>query len=144
MKRHLLLFAVLLFWMPMAVAAQQCICTAGCDIASDPFPPGPNQPTACTLTRNGVIVGSFPVVLSSTIPLSNAASCMPASATYVPGPVGSVACLMTLPPLVPGTYTLTASAGNAAGVSPASAPFVFDSVAALPTIPIAPANLRRK
>ena len=121
---------------------QSCVCTAGCKIASDPFPAGTGSPTSCTVYKGGVLIGTGATVASSTIPLTNATTCLPPSSVYVAGPVGSVACLVTIPAQPAGSVTLTATATSAAGESVQSAPFVFVSVAALPTVPTAPTGIR--
>jgi hypothetical protein len=128
---------------PAFAQAANCLCTTGCRIASDPYPTGTAQPTTCTVYKAGVNIGSGAVVASSTIPLSNAANCQPASAAYVPGPAGNVSCLVSIPAQAAGTtVTLTMTATSAAGESAQSSPFSFVSVAALATIPSAPANPR--
>ena len=142
-KLALFLFLSLFAITAASAQNQQCLCTITCNIVSDAIPPGPNQPTSCNLIKNGVPAGNSPVVLSSTIPLSNAAFCVPADAPYVPGVAGSVACSMPVS-LVAGTYTMTATLQNVAGVGPVGPPFVFDSVAVLPTIPGPATGLHRR
>jgi hypothetical protein len=138
------IFAALLFFAAStSIAAQQlCVCTTGCKIASDPYPPGAAQPTSCTIYKGGVAIASSPTVLSTTIPTNNASVCMPASSTYLPGVAGSVACQVVIPAQVAGSVTVTMTATNGAGETAASTPLVFTSVAALPVLPPVPANLR--
>lgn len=142
----LALFAVLVMYSQLSDAqTQQCVCTAGCDIASDPYPPATatvGQPTTCTVYKAGVQIGTGAVVPSTSIPTSNAASCLPSSATYNPGPAGSVACKVTIPAQPVGNVTLTMRASNAAGSSPDSAAWTFANVAFLPVTPAAPTGLR--
>jgi hypothetical protein len=131
-----------LFAAPAFAQAANCLCTAGCKLASDPYTAGTSQPTTCTVYKAGVNIGSGPVVASSTIPLSNAAVCQPASAAYVPGPSTNVSCLVTIPAQAAGNVTVTMTASNAAGESAQTSPFSFNSVAALATIPLVPVNPR--
>jgi hypothetical protein len=137
-----LLFVALLFTVTAVAAQPSCLCTAGCKISADAYSAGTAQPTSCTVYKAGVNIGTGAVVASSTIPLSNAAVCTPASPTYVPGPGTNVSCLVTIPAQAAGQITLAMTASNAAGESSQSSPFVFNSVAALPTIPAPPGNLR--
>jgi hypothetical protein len=122
--------------------AAQCVCTTGCKIASDPYPPGTGQPTSCAVYKAGLQIGTSPTVASTTIPTSNASVCAPASATYNPGVAGSVACQVTIPGQPAGNVTITMRAANAAGETADSAAFTFQSVAALPTLPQVPVNPR--
>jgi hypothetical protein len=147
MMRYLTAVLLLLFLAPVAAAQQQCVCTAGCKIASDPYPPPAvnqpdSRPTSCTVTVGGAIVNA-PVVASSTILLSNSSICSPASSTYVPGVVGSVACLVAIPSQANGTtVTATMTATNVKGETLPSAPYTFQSVSALTVLPSVPVNLR--
>lgn len=126
-----------------ASAQQLCVCTAGCKIASDPYPPGLDQPTSCTVYKGGVQIGTGAVVDSSTIPVSNATTCLPSSAAYVPGPAGSKACFVQIPAQPANSLvTTTTTASNARGESGPSAPYSFQSVAALPVVPPTPTNTR--
>jgi hypothetical protein len=138
-----IIFLILFLLSGLASAQQQCICTAGCKIASDPYPPGIGQPTTCSVKIGGVVVASASVVASSTIPLSNASVCLPASGTYNPGVTGSVACQVPIAAQANGsTVTVIMNASNAAGLSVDSAAFSFQSVSALATVPQVPMNLR--
>lgn len=137
---RLIAFALLLI-STSSVAAQSCICTAGCKIVSDPYPPGTGQPASCTVYK-GSAIASAPVVLSSTVPLNNNTVCLPASQTYVPGVAGSVSCMVTIPAQAAGNVTLTMTATNGAGETAQSSLFTFQSVSALPTLPQVPVNLR--
>jgi hypothetical protein len=139
--RHLL-FVALLFTVTAAAAQPSCLCTSGCSIASDPYTTGSGQPTSCTVYKAGVSIGTGAVVASSTIPLSNAAKCTPASPAYVPGVASNVSCLVSIGAQAAGTVTISMTATDAAGESAQSSPFTFVSVAALPTIPASPLNLR--
>lgn len=128
-----------------AQAAQSCICTSGCQIAADPYPPTALQPATCTVYKAGVAVSTnVPVTLSSGIATSNATRCAPASPTYNPGPAGSVAPLIAIPAQAAGTtvtITMDCLTGPGATPSPTSATFTFTSVSALPQL-VAPTNLR--
>lgn len=129
----------------MASAQQQCVCTSGCDIASDSYPPATQtvgQPTTCAVFKAGTQIGSGAVVPSTSIPTNNASVCLPSSAPYNPGPAGSVACKVTIPAQALGNVTLTMRASNAAGSSPDSAAWTLANVAFLPVIPAAPTGLR--
>jgi hypothetical protein len=139
---HRILFAALLLFAAHSAAAQQvCLTTTGAKIASDPFPLTGTQPTSCTVYKGGISIATGFTVLSSSIPSSNAGTCLPPSPTYLPGPAGSVACNVTIPAQPAGTVTvtMTASAGGVEG--PQSAPFTFVSAAAF-SPPPAPTNLR--
>jgi hypothetical protein len=141
--KHILVFAFLVLATTAAVAqGASCVCTAGCKIAANSYPPGPDQPTACEVFKAGTQIASGPVVASSTIPVSNAGVCQPASAPYVPGVAGSVSCEVTIPPQAAGPVTITMRASNAAGESADSTAYTFQSVSALPIIPQVPVNLR--
>lgn len=136
----------LLFALPaIAAGAQQsCVCTSGCTVVSDPYPPGADQPTSCRILVGGVtVIASSPVVLSSSIATSNAARCTPASATYNPGVAGSVACSGAIPAQAAGTtVSVTMDAINGAGESAPSSALTFQSVSALPIFPKVPVNPR--
>jgi hypothetical protein len=137
------LFLLLLLMVSSAAAAQQmCICTAGCKIAADPYPPGSGQPTLCTVYKGGVAIGSSSVVASNTIPLSNATVCLPANTAYSPGVAGSVACQVPIPGQAAGLVTVTMRASNGVGETADSAAYTFQSVSAFPTLPQVPVNLR--
>ncbi len=126
-----------------SAAAQSCICTAGCKIASDPYPPGNNQPDQCEVRKGGVLIGTAPVVLSANIPLNNNTVCTPQSTTYVPGAAGSVACLVTIPAQPVGSVTVVMRATNLIGASADSSAFTFSSVSQIPTaVPAVPVGLR--
>lgn len=140
MFRKLALVALLLF-ASEAVAQQQCVCTAGCKIASDPYPPSGPTPTSCTVYKAGVAIANSPFANSSTIPASNATVCSPASPTY-PVIAGGIACEVVIPAQPAGSVTLTMTATNAQGESAQSAAFTFTSVAVLLTVPGTPVNLR--
>jgi hypothetical protein len=144
MKRIVLLaLYVLLIPAAAAQAVQLCLCTVGCFIASNPYPPGANQPTTCDLYKSGVLVGSAAVFPSDQIPTSNSLVCAPASLPYNPGVAGSVACKVPLPSQAAGTtVNVTMRAANGAGVTGDSAVYTFQSVSALPTIPQVPTGLR--
>jgi len=139
--RFLFLF-VLTLCASSALAQQSCLCTAGCKLASDPYPAGAGQPTTCTVYKGGVSIASGSVVASSTIATSNGTVCLPASAPYVPGPSTNVSCEVTIPAQVAGAVTITMTASDGAGESSQSAPYTFQSVSILPTLPIAPTNPR--
>lgn len=134
--------ALLLALPALAAGAQQsCICTSGCTVVSAPFPLTGVQPTTCRVLVGGVTVtASAPVVLSSTIPTSNAAHCSPADATYNPGPAGSVACSGAIPAQAAGTtvsVTFDAQAGGSE--SAPSTALTFQSVSSLiPPVPLTP------
>lgn len=139
--RTFLALATMLF-LTHAVAAQQCVCTSGCRIASDPYPPTASQPTLCSVYKSGVFVNSANVVPSTNIAASNAAVCQPASAAYSPGPAGSVSCEVTIPAQPAGNVTITMRASNAAGETGDSTPYTFQSVSTLAVLPQVPVNLR--
>jgi hypothetical protein len=142
MKRLLLAAALSAIAASSVAQGASCICTAGCVMVSNPYAAGANQPTSCTVYKAGVLYANSSTVLSSTVPLSNAAKCLPADVAYNPGVAGSLACWVNVPPLIPGSYTLTMTATNGAGESPQSANFTFTSVAVLPAILNAPTGLR--
>lgn len=143
---HRLAFAVFVALLSAgAVSAQQvCLTTTSAKIASDPFPLTGTQPTSCSVykpsvsTTNPIATGL--VVLSNTIPASNAGTCIPPSPIYVPGPAGSVACQVTIPAQPAGSVTLTMTSSAGGVESPQSAPFTYVSAVTF-TLP-APANLR--
>ncbi len=128
-----------------AQAVQSCICTSGCTVVSDPYPPGADQPTSCSGKVNGVAIAASPVVLSSTIPATNTTVCAPGSPTYSPGVAGSVACSISIPAQAAGTTVIvTAAAINGAlpGGTGDAVALTFQSVQALPVAPKVPLNLR--
>lgn len=133
--------------LPVYAQAADCICVgSGCKIATAPYPlPATAQPTSCQIEKAGVIVSgsSCAVVLSTTIPVSNALICQPSDPIYNPGAAGSVTPLATIPAQPLGNVSLVMKVFNAAapgGV--ASAPFTFNNVAALSTPPSPPTSLR--
>lgn len=138
---RILLFTLALFTFSVAAAQQQCICTAGCKIASDPYPQAGPQPTSCAVYKAGVQIATAPVVASTTIPVSNASVCFPASAPYVQV-AGAVSCEVLIPPQPAGAVTLTMTATNIVGETAQSAPYTFQSVSALPQLPSVPVNPR--
>lgn len=144
MVRITLFLVFALFSIGAASAQQACLCTAGCTISSgDSYPAGAGQPTTCTVYRAGAVVAVAPVVLSSAIPVSNAARCTPASAPFVPGPAGSVSCSVPIPGVAAGvTTTVMLTATNAAGETPQSTGLTFQSVAVLPVLSTTPTNVR--
>lgn len=97
-------------------AAPKVNCTTSCTIASDPFPLTGSQPTSCKLYNGTTLVAQSAVV--------------PGAQTTPGAPAGSVACAVvaTFPQ---GSYTVTMSSADATQESAKSAPFQFDSVAAL-------------
>lgn len=137
----LLLFAVA--YPANAQAATQCVCTTGCVIVSDPAPLGNEQPTSCNLYKSGVLYASTNVVLASTIVL-NANSCRPSMAAYPTPAPGSVACAVNVPPLSPGSYSMTLTFVSPYAETAQSLPLVFDSVASLPTPMVPPTKPRVK
>jgi hypothetical protein len=123
-----------------AFAQQQCVCTAGCKIASDPFPLTGPQPSTCNVYKAGTVIASGSAVLANTIPTSNGTVCVPASTTYNAGPAGSLACLVPIPAQPTGNVTLTMTGVNSQGESAQSASFSFQSVSSL--APPSPTGLR--
>ncbi len=137
MKIRILLFALAL--LPLSATAQAvpaCVCSGptGCKVASNPYPPSPDQPTQCEVWKGGAVIASGPTVLSSTVPLNNNTVCIPANAAYSPGVAGSVACLVTIPTQPNGaTVVLTMKAINLLGDNGLSGPYTFQSVSAIPS-----------
>lgn len=142
LRKILVAFAVMVFTAGAAAAQQACVCTSGCKIVADAYPPGPNQPTSCNVYKGGSVIGSALVVFSNTVPANNANVCLPASGTYNAGVAGSVACMVPIPAQAAGAVTVTMSAANGAGETAQSAPYTFQSVSTLPTLPQVPVNLR--
>lgn len=136
--KSVVVLVILLFASPLYAQAANCVCTGGgCKIASDPYPPGADQPTTCKVYVGGTFYISN-VVLSQNMPVNNGNVCQPASPNYNPGVAGSVSCYVSIPAQPTGTVTLTMTASNAAGESGQSAPFSFVNVAALATLPKVP------
>lgn len=119
-----------------------CICDKGCTVISDPFPPGPDQPTYCaaykldgtTLIAGGK--GVSPTVPAGSVPATNAGRCT--VTTTMPAFVaGSVVCSVALPPQPIGVVTITVRSGNDIGAESDAVPLQFTNAAALP-VPKAP------
>lgn len=146
------LFLVLLLFAPLTAAqpVQQCVCVAGCKIASAPMlDPVHGAPTSCTIyqmpARTQLAAGATvdATTASGGIPVGNSLACLPADANYIYGPTGSRACLVMIPPQPAGstlTYVATFTYG-AAGESGDSTPDTFQSVQTLPK-PSVPVGLR--
>ncbi len=120
MKWLLLLIGVLLI--PSAYAANpRYNCTTSCLFVADAYPLGGPVPASCKLYSAGALKASSPAV---TLPNNGGVQCQVA-ATFVAG-----------------TYSVTMSAVDGAGVETApSSPFTFDS--AIPVAPLAsPSNVR--
>jgi hypothetical protein len=133
--------------LPVYAQAADCICVgSGCKIATAPYPlPATAQPTSCQIEKGGVVVSgsSCAIVLSTSIPPSNALVCQPSDATYNPGTTGSVTPLANIPAQPLGSVALVMKVFNSATPGgAASAPFTFNNVAALSTPLSAPTNLR--
>lgn len=132
MKRIVAIFLALLTLPAFAQAAnQQCQCTTNaCVLVADIAARSDGAlPVSCTLRENGNIVSTLPVVLTSTLPATGSAACVPPS----PGPAGSTySCAVGGVSYPVGTHAVTftvnyATAPLAVGPSPA---YSFDSVAA--------------
>ena len=135
--RHAIAFMVLLAsFAANAQAVQQCICTAGCKVASNAYVNDASAPTSCNFYKSGVLVTAGAMVSSGTIPLANSTVCTPGDAPYVPGPAGSLACVGNIPAQADkSTVALTVRGVNGAGEALDGGVLTFQSVSQLPTVP---------
>jgi hypothetical protein len=124
-----------------AQTTQQCVCTSGCKIASDPFPTTGLQPTKCTAYSmpGRVSLATGNVVAATSIASSNSLVCLPPDAAYSPGASGAVACLVTIPAQPANsnvTVVITTCCDNAGKESGDSVALTFQSVQNIAPAPV--------
>lgn len=114
------------------IAQQQCVLTAPAYLSAGPFAAGVDQPTSCTVYKQGVQIATGPVITADLF-VNGTTQCSPPNTPRATTPATSVYCNVLIPAQPLGSVSFTMTGTNSVKEGVPSPPYTVINVATLAT-----------